>query len=189
MQLNGWLSFVCALEKQLCCNLFWTYIFKPMKTLVLKSNTTVKERHVEHMCMQTWGLWAICVCRGLHLTFLRNSLSCLGSVSTKWDKETTDGRMSQALSIKRFTICPKMFSGHGYKNEAPQFVVWLALRHNCQSRTEAARMVHKAPANSQELKPVSTKKRERNNIKLCTHTFSQAIKQSTPLEVSDIHMS
>ncbi len=52
-QLNGWLSFVCALEKQLCCNLFWTYIFKPMKTVLLKSTTIVIERHVKHMCMQT----------------------------------------------------------------------------------------------------------------------------------------
>lgn len=35
-------------------------------------------------------------------------------------------------------------------------------------------------------------KRERNNIKLCTHTFSQAITNTaipTPVEVSDIHMS
>lgn len=64
-----------------------------------------------------------CVFVGLHLTFLRNSLSCFGAVTIKWDKETKDSRMSWALSIKRFTVCPKRFSGHGYENEAPQFVV------------------------------------------------------------------
>lgn len=76
-------------------------------------------------------MWSTCVCKhevfelseGLHLTFLRNSLSCFGAVTIKWDKETKDCRMSWALSIKKFTVCPKRFSGHGYENEAPQFVV------------------------------------------------------------------
>lgn len=91
-QLNGWLSFV-FFEKQLCCNLFWFYIFKLIKTLVLKRDKMV----MGYTCVCKHAAVfeiSVCVLFVGHLKFLRNCLKLLSCLAPVIDQNTnrTKGR-------------------------------------------------------------------------------------------------
>lgn len=101
---------LCALWKNNCVVTCFGHTYSnPMKTLRFKKQYNgQREACGAHVCKHEVFELSVFV-GGLHLTFLRNSLNCLGSVSTKRDKETKDGKESSSFHKVVYYLSKKCF--------------------------------------------------------------------------------
>ncbi len=172
-QLNGWLSFVCALEKQLCCNLFWTYIFKPMKTI----NDSRREACEAHVYANMRALNDLCLWVGttLNISEKLSELSCCCHKPSGTKKE--DGRTSWALSIRGFLFVQKVVVFWKWLYKMKPHDLWfdwhkgVTVSHEQKPLTWFTKhlQTHKHPH-------LSTKKRKKRHNALHPHLFSSNYK-------------